>query len=323
MTNLRSALDGGFDWQATQPAADARDKVKILLVDDNEADLALVEGLLAAPDYVLVRAASGAEALRQIVAQDFAAIVLDGMMPAMDGFETARQIKKHERAKLFPIIFLTANAWDERLPSLGYEAGAVDYLTKPVDGFVLKSKVAVFADLFRAQQALRREVSERERLAAQIQADQKRRLDELEREKAALLNFAAGQPATPVTARLSGELLLQEGSPQKFTDLRDRYAAVLEQAVDGRVHVKHYNLSLPLEEMASEMAFLGAGPKDVVDVHKAALAKACDGRPEARVRVTSDEARFLLVELMGYLAAVYRSYYRRQVGAFNQRTPQS
>jgi signal transduction histidine kinase/HPt (histidine-containing phosphotransfer) domain-containing protein len=119
----------------------------ILLVDDEPLNLKALEALLADARCHVVTAASGREALRAILRMDFALILLDVRMPDMDGFETAALIRKLQRSRHTPIVFLTAaddrGEWQLR----GYEVGAVDYLVKPVDPEVLKSKVAIFVDL--------------------------------------------------------------------------------------------------------------------------------------------------------------------------------
>jgi PAS domain S-box-containing protein len=123
--------------------------VEILLVDDRTEDLLACESILASEDYTLVRATSGDEALRQILARDFAAILVDVVMPGMDGFELAAIIKQRERSRYTPIIFLTSGGSDIRRIYRAYSVGAVDYLMKPLDADVLRAKVAIFVELFR------------------------------------------------------------------------------------------------------------------------------------------------------------------------------
>ena len=133
-----------------------QEKVNILMVDDKPENLMALEGLLEAPGYNLVKAMSGREALKQILEQDFALILLDVRMPFMDGFETARLIKQREKSRNIPIIFLTAVSKDDRYISEGYAVGAVDYILKPFDPYILKSKVSVFVELHRKTQELLR-----------------------------------------------------------------------------------------------------------------------------------------------------------------------
>lgn len=131
-------------------------EVNILLVDDTPANLVSLQAVLETGGYGLVGAGSGEEALRILNRRnDFAAIVLDVMMPGMDGFETARLIQQREALKRIPIIFLTAAAPTDSWSNFeAYAAGAVDYLTKPVAPMILRSKIAVFADLYRKNREL-------------------------------------------------------------------------------------------------------------------------------------------------------------------------
>src|SRR5260221_8820820 len=128
--------------------------VKLLLVDDHAENLLALEAILEAPGQELVLARSGAEALRHLLHDDFAAIILDVMMPDMDGFETASLIRQRERSRYTPIIFLTALGRSEEALFRGYDVGAVDYLVKPIVPAVLKSKVAVFVQLKRQSEQL-------------------------------------------------------------------------------------------------------------------------------------------------------------------------
>jgi PAS domain S-box-containing protein len=146
------------------------DTVNILLVDDESRNLDVLESILAAPDLRFVRATSPNDALLALIHDEFACIVLDIQMPNMSGIELARLIKTRKRTQCIPIIFLTAYFSDEKDVLQGYDAGAVDYLTKPINSHIFKSKVGVFVDLFRttralsvANAALEKEVSQRKK----------------------------------------------------------------------------------------------------------------------------------------------------------------
>jgi CheY-like chemotaxis protein len=125
------------------------DRAKILLVDDRPENLVALEAVLGALDQTLVRANSGEEALKALLTDDFAVILLDVQMPGLDGFETAAHIKRRERTKDIPIIFLTAVSNGPHHTFRGYAAGAVDYLAKPFDPWILRAKVSVFVELHR------------------------------------------------------------------------------------------------------------------------------------------------------------------------------
>jgi CheY-like chemotaxis protein len=136
------------------------ERVSILLVDDRPNNLMALEGLLQRSDYELVLARSGEEALSQVLRHDFALILLDVAMPGMDGFQVASIIKERERSKLIPIIFITASVYEMDHVFRGYTVGAVDYLRKPIDPQALRSKVAVFVELFRQRKQIERQTAQ-------------------------------------------------------------------------------------------------------------------------------------------------------------------
>jgi PAS domain S-box-containing protein len=128
--------------------------ISILLVDDDPKNLLALEAILESPDHRLVKAQTADEALLALMREDYAAIVLDVQMPDLNGIELARLIKQRKRTQHIPILFLTAHYRENEHVVLGYDVGAVDYLTKPVHPAVLRSKVSVFVDLFRKTRAL-------------------------------------------------------------------------------------------------------------------------------------------------------------------------
>ncbi len=135
------------------------DRAKILLVDDRPENLVALEAVLGALDQTLVRANSGEEALKALLTDDFAVILLDVQMPGLDGFETAAHIKRRERTKDIPIIFLTAVSNGPHHTFRGYAAGAVDYLAKPFDPWILRAKVSVFVELHRKNLLLKEQAA--------------------------------------------------------------------------------------------------------------------------------------------------------------------
>jgi PAS domain S-box-containing protein len=154
--------------QAEQP--------KILIVDDEPRNLDVLEAMLADLDWTLIRATSADEALLSLVRHDFAALVLDIKMPVMSGIELATLVKQRKKSQHVPILFLTAHSVNEDDVLKGYGAGAVDYLSKPINAEVLRSKIGVFVELFRKTRALaelnetlQREVAERERAQEALQ----------------------------------------------------------------------------------------------------------------------------------------------------------
>jgi PleD family two-component response regulator len=130
--------------------------VNILLVDDQPANLLALEAVLEDMGQNLVRARSGEEALRELIKKDFAVILLDVLMPGMNGFETAKLIHERDRSRYMPIIFLTAGGKSEIEMFQGYAVGAIDYLLKPIRPAILRSKVLVLMNLYRRTEEARR-----------------------------------------------------------------------------------------------------------------------------------------------------------------------
>ena len=215
-----------------------KDVVNILLVDDEVRNLDVLESILASPDYHLVRAQAAQEALMALIDGEFAAIVLDIQMPGTNGLELAHLIKQRKRTQHIPIIFLTAYFQDDKDVIQGYEVGAVDYLTKPVDSKILKSKIAVFVELFKKNRelaalnrAMEGEIFQREKAEQslrQVNNDLEARVEE----RTAKLTQAN------CDLRLSNAAVLE--SEQRYSQLiRSLPAAVY--TTDARGYVTLYN----------------------------------------------------------------------------------
>ncbi|WP_432014593.1 response regulator [Streptomyces cucumeris] len=193
----------------------ASDKAGILIVDDMEENLIALEAVLGPLDQQLVRAHSGEEALKAMLRQDFAVVLLDVLMPGMDGFETAANIKRLDQTKDVPIILLTGTDADSDYAYRGYAIGAADFLTKPFDPWLLRTKVNVFLELHRKNRQL------------EAQAQQLRRR-------------LIGDRVTPSEDRFvtiaeqlaSTEMLLRGASAPEAAELADRVSE-LERAVEG------------------------------------------------------------------------------------------
>ena len=149
-------------------------QVNVLLVDDHPENLMALEGILGRLGQRLVRAHSGEEALRCLLNQDFAVILLDVQMPGMDGFETATLIRNRPRSQHTPIIFLTAYSTSDKQMFQGYALGAVDYLFKPIEPDILFSKVAVFVDLFKKTEEVKRQAAELALVNAELRESEER-----------------------------------------------------------------------------------------------------------------------------------------------------
>lgn len=168
------------------PAQQPRRRASVLIVDDRPENLLALEAILEPLDLNVVKASGGEEALKQVLTDDFAVILLDVQMPGVDGFETAEYMKRLERTRHVPIIFLTAISKDSSQVFRGYEAGAVDYLFKPFEPTILRSKVSVFVELYEKRTALR--------------------LAELEQEHAARLRMLADASLAIASARSLGAI---------------------------------------------------------------------------------------------------------------------
>ena len=188
--------------------------VNILIVDDEPRNLAVLESVLDDPGYRLVRATSGDEALLALVADEFAVLVLDVRMPGMTGFELAQLIKERKKTARIPIIFLTAYYNEDQHILEGYGSGAVDYLHKPVNPAVLRSKVAVFAELHRKG----REIERANRLLL-AEVSERRRAEERLRE----LNESLDQRVTERTQALQES----EGRLREANQRKDEFLATL------------------------------------------------------------------------------------------------
>jgi CheY-like chemotaxis protein len=162
------------------------DKARILLVDDRAENITALEAILGSLNQVLVPARSGDAALKALLSDEFAVILLDVLMPGMDGFETAAHIKQRPKTRDVPIIFLTAMNAEPDYAFRSYSAGAVDYIAKPFDPWVLRAKVSVFVDLYLKNRQLREQAT---LLRAQLAG-----------------SLAAPAAADPVLAELSGRL---------------------------------------------------------------------------------------------------------------------
>ncbi len=164
-----------------------REKVNILIVDDRKENLLALEALLETPELRIIKSDNGNQALGLMLEFDFALVLLDVQMPEMDGFEVAELMRGKERTRNIPIIFVTAINKEEKYVFKGYEKGAVDYLFKPINPHVLKSKVNVFLELYRRRIELEKLIKEKNdyivelhQLNKKIQEQQK---DLLEKEK--------------------------------------------------------------------------------------------------------------------------------------------
>jgi signal transduction histidine kinase len=190
------------------------DRVNILLVDDRPENLLALEAILEPIGQLMVRANSGPEALKRVLEIDFAVILLDVQMPGMNGFEVAEIIKSRERSRTIPIIFLSAISKEDAYVFKGYSMGAVDYVFKPFNPDVLRSKVAVFVDLFLKQREIQRQ-------ADLLRESQKREL-ELEH-RTSMLETEARSAAK--LSQMNDELHRRQVALEQAMGARNRFYA--------------------------------------------------------------------------------------------------
>ncbi len=152
------------------------ERASILVVDDREENLVALQAVLEPLGHRIVTVSSGISALKELLLGDFACILLDVQMPDLDGFELASLIKQRQRSRHIPIVFVTALSKDERNVFRGYSSGAVDYIFKPIDPDILRSKIGVFVDLWHKNRQLQEQaaVIHEQELVALEQASQAR-----------------------------------------------------------------------------------------------------------------------------------------------------
>jgi DNA-binding response OmpR family regulator len=244
-------------YQNVDPAI--ADEVRVLLVDDQPSNLEVLEAMLDVPDWRLVRARSADEALLALLHEEFAAIVLDIRMPGTSGLELAEVIKQRKRTQHVPILFLTAHLVEERDVLRGYSTGAVDYLTKPVRPEILRSKIAVFVELYRKRQAvtrghaaLQREVRERQqaedalrRVNLELEHRVRERTEALElsnRRKDEFLAALAHELRNPLAPiRAAAEFMRLRGTPEPAVEharaVIDRQVSHMTRLIDDLLDV--------------------------------------------------------------------------------------
>lgn len=204
--------------------------MKILAVDDNAINLTLLERLLKNEGAQIYRALDGHEATELCRKHDFALILLDVQMPGMDGYETAKAIKEVENCQLVPIIFVTAIYKDPVYARLGYEAGAVDFLTQPIDPPTLRSKVGVFLELKRQKDLLEREITQRISTEKALRLAEERYRNIFERAMEGIFRSTLDgvlEEVNPALARILGydspaEAIASVNSSEVFARLDDR-----------------------------------------------------------------------------------------------------
>ena len=295
--------------------------ISILLVDDEPKNLTALETVLDDPEYRLVRAGSADEALLALVAGEFALLVLDIQMPGMNGFELAQMIKQRKKTAGIPIIFLTAYFSEDQHVLEGYSTGAVDYLHKPINATVLRSKVAVFAELHRktrestlATRALLAEVAERRHAQEQLRelndeletrvaartaelGERQQAMREADKRKDEFLAMLGHELRNPLAAirhavRMDAESENDPASRRWASEVIDRQSNQLARMVDDLLDVERINrgrIELRMEtlELDAVLARTAEAVRSLMETKKHTLVI----NAVAGLRVRGDAAR--------------------------------
>ena len=282
--------------------------VYFLLVDDLDDNLLALEALLRRDGLVLLKARSGSEALELLLVHDVALALVDVHMPEMDGFELAELIRGSEKTRRVPIIFLTAGGPDEQRRFRGYETGAVDFIRKPVENDVLRSKVDVFYELYRQRQEVACQRDELSAATTEIgrlltesrrQAEELREMDQRKDEFLATLAHELRNPLAPILNAVSVMQVRGLADPilESMREVIERQTRHMARLVDELLDVSRIatgKLSLQLKPMdlmtvvnrAVEVA------RSTIDLHKHQLEVVLPTHP---ILLEGDEVRLTQV----------------------------
>jgi two-component system sensor histidine kinase/response regulator len=251
-----------FPMDGTQ-AMNQPPEVNVLVVDDVAQNLLALEALLARPGIRVLKAGSGSEALELLLEHDVAMALLDVQMPEIDGFALAELMRGAERTRHIPIIFLTAASQDQQRTFRGYEAGAVDFLYKPLEPHVLASKVAVFVDLYVQRQRLQQQIAEVQRL---------RKLNEM---MTAVLTHDLRTPLMAIA--LSAEIVHRRGQEENVQKAGQRIKSSSSRMARTIDHMLNFS------RIRSGVTSIAPKPSDLGSIGAAVVAEINEVRPSARI----------------------------------------
>ncbi|PZV08754.1 MAG: hybrid sensor histidine kinase/response regulator [Leptolyngbya sp.] len=274
--------------------------VNILLVDDQPENLVALEAILGELGANLVKSTSGEEALRCLLQDDFAVILLDVQMPQMDGFEVATLIRHRQRSRDTPIIFLTAFSSNEQFMFKGYALGAVDYLIKPIAPNILLSKVAIFIELFKKTEALRQKTEILQRQATQLEAIN----TELQMSEERFRLLSACSPLGVFVTDTEGRCLYTN---PRYQSICGSAEAVPEQSWLGSVHPDDSAIA-----QSTWHAFMADGQEYSQEFRVQAGDDGCRWVSVRSARLVSEQRQFL-----GYVGTVEDITERKQAEAAN------
>jgi len=281
------------------------DLPKILIVDDKPANIQSLERILEKLEAKIIPALSGKEALSLAIRHDFALILMDVQMPIMDGFETAELLMANEKTKHIPIIFITALSKEEKDVWKGYETGAVDYIFKPVEPAILKSKVRIFLEIYEKKEIedkyskLKRSHDELTNVFKTQDEQEQKTLDQLSQ-----------QTKTSVSSRMHGGGLLNEVDPEFFNSVVADFKVLIEKAIEAQVFKVDHDPSAKLTDTAEELGAYRAGPRDILKIYLTATEYLSnESETDEKKHTINNEAKLLMIELMGDLLSFYRAGY--------------
>ncbi|HSE99200.1 MAG TPA: response regulator [Blastocatellia bacterium] len=259
--------------------------IKILIVDDDADMLDVYSRLLESEGHNVLTSSNGSDCLQLARRERPDLIVMDVVLPDINGIELCRRIRTDpELAQIF-IIQVSGHQTSSDHFAEGLEAGADGYLTKPIQ---FRQLVAQINALIRINEYVENTLKGR----------QEEEIGKLER---------LSSPSRAVTARLLGVLPLRESLPDVFGEIAESYADLLELSLQQRAYKVEYNISEGMHAIADRLGFLRAGPRDVVDIHLAALKKRSGDATSQKTKAYVEEGRVKVLELMGHLVSYYRN----------------
>lgn len=268
-------------------------EITVLLVEDNDTDALLARDGLAADEqssFAVTRVTSLTDAIDKARTSAFAVALLDLGLPDSQGIETFARL--HEQIQGLPVVVLTGHAGEE-IGTESLKRGAVDFLSKrDSSGAALGRAVRFALERFRVHQQ-REAMRQREAVSSEMTS----------------LESLSEPPGTNVTATIYSGGSLRQRMPEQFEELVDRYQKVLDRALEQRSFKVKDTLNATLESLSDELGEWRAGPRDVIDIHTAALRACLRDSTASRAQAYLEEGRLIVIKLMGQLTTYYRQYY--------------